>query len=127
MSIMKPERALAIGVYDYFASLTFGVAAATAAWFLVPDLLPTPLAMVMGMGVGVIAAFPLLGLFTYILGGFEIIVMSMQIGMIAGMIGVMMGDQPLAPVLMAGAAAGFAVQCVLDMANRALRGEVSHE
>ena len=124
---MRPERALAIGVYDYFASLTFGVAAATAAWFLVPDLLSTPLAMVAGMGVGVVAAFPLLGLFAYFLGGFEIIVMSMQIGMLAGMIGVMMNGESLLTMLGAGAGAGLAVQCVLDVADRMLRGEVSLE
>jgi hypothetical protein len=122
---MKAERAVAIAAYDYFAALTFGTAAALSAWFLVPDVLPTPVAMVAGMGVGTVAAFPLLGLFSFILGGFEIVVMSMQIGMLAGMVGVMIGDDGVLPVIMAGALTGLAIQFFLHLTDRALRGEVA--
>jgi hypothetical protein len=121
---MKAEHALAIRAFDYFAALTFGVAAALAARLLVPDLFLTPLAMVAGMSVGMVAAFPLLGLFMYILGGFEIIVMSMQIGMLAGMIGVVLGGASALTVVLAGAGAGLVIQLLLDAANQGLRGEV---
>ncbi len=121
---MKGKSAFAIGVFDYFAALSFGVVAALAAWLIVADRLPMPLAMVAGMGIGVVAAFPLFGLFLFLLGGFEIIVMSMQIGMLAGMLGAMLGSGPMAGAALAGAAAGLGVQLLLDVANRTLRGEV---
>ena len=121
---IKPERAVAIALYDYFAAATFGVAAALSAWALVPGLLPTPLAMLAGMGVGLVAAFPLLGVFSYLLGGFEIVVMSMQIGMLAGMVGGMMGGDGVAQVALAGAVTGLVIQGLLDVADRRLRGEV---
>lgn len=125
---MRPAHAFAIGAYDYFAAYTFGVVAATSAWLLVPDLLPMPVAMLAGMGVGVVSAFPLLGWFSYLLGGFEIIVMSMQIGMVAGMVGVMMGDGTIVPAVVAGGGTGLAIQFILDVADRRLRGEVlSHD
>ena len=122
---MKPERALAIEVYDYFAAISFGVISALSASFLVPGLLPIPLAMLAGMGVGLVAALPLLGLFSYLLGGFEVVVMSMQIGMLAGMVGVMMGQDGVTQVVLAGAMTGLVIQGLLDVANRALRGEVT--
>jgi hypothetical protein len=121
---MKPERAVALAVYDYFAAVTFGVGAALSASFLVPGLLPTPLAMLAGMGVGLVAAFPLLGLFSYLLGGFEIVVMSMQIGMLAGMVGVLIGEEGVAEIILAGAVTGLVIQGLLDVADRRLRGEV---
>ncbi len=123
---MKPEHAFAIGAYDYFAAYTFGVVAATSAWFVVPALLPMPLAMVVGMAVGVVSVFPLFGFFSYVLGGFEIIVMSMQIAMVTGMVGVMMGDGTIIPVVVAGGGTGLAIQFILDVANRRMRGEVIH-
>jgi hypothetical protein len=122
--LMKPERAVAIEAYDYFAAVTFGVTAALSASFLVPGPLPTPLAMLAGMGVGLVSAFPLLGLFSYLLGGFEIVVMSMQIGMLAGMVGVMMAEDGVTQIILAGAITGLVIQGLLDAANRALRGEV---
>lgn len=124
---MKPERALALGLYDYFAATTFGVAAASASWLLIPDAFGPILMMLAGMVVGLVAAFPLLGFFSYVMGGFEIIVMSMQIGMLAGMAGGMMIEESLGTAVTAGALVGLVVQCVLDVANRMLRGEVPHD
>ena len=121
---MKRRSAFAIGAFDYFAALSFGVMAALAGWLVVADRLPMPLAMPAGMGIGVVAALPLFGLFSFLLGGFEIIVMSMQIGMLAGMLGAMLGSGPMADAALAGAAAGLGVQLLLDVANRTLRGEV---
>ncbi len=124
MSTMTRLSAFAIGAFDYFAALSFGVVAALAAWLVVADRLPMPVAMPAGMVIGVVAALPLFGLFSFLLGGFEIIVMSMQIGMLAGMLGAMLGSGPMADAALAGAAAGLGVQLVLDVANRTLRGEV---
>ncbi len=121
---MKRQNAFAIGAFDYFAALSFGVVAALAAWLVVADRLPMPVAMLAGMVIGVVAALPPFGLFSFLLGGFEIIVMSMQIGMLAGMLGAMLGSGPMADAALAGAAAGLGVQLLLDVANRTLRGEV---
>jgi len=121
---MKSEHALAIRTFDYFAAVSFGAAAALAAWYLVPDFLPAPLAMVAGMVVGMVAAFPLLGLFSYLLGGFEILMMSLQIGMFAGMAGAMVGGDLVGPAAMAGVLTGGLVQFLLHMADRSLHGEV---
>lgn len=124
-AIMTPGRRVAIRTFDYFAALAFGATAALSSWYLIPDLLPTPLAMVAGMAVGLAAAFPLLGLFSFLLGGFEILVMSLQIGMFAGMMGPMVGGDALGPVAIVGALTGFAVQFLLHMTDRALHGEVT--
>lgn len=120
---MRAEHAVAIRAFDYLAAVCFGAGAAVASWYLVPDVLPAPFAMVLGMVVGMASAFPLLGLFSVLLGGFSIIVMSMQIGMFAGMIGAMaMGTT--VEVLGLGVMVGFVIQCVLHVADRVLQGEV---
>jgi hypothetical protein len=121
---MKTEQILAVRAYDTVASLCFGAAAGLAAWFVVPGSLPMPAAMVLGMVVGFVSAFPLLALFSFLLGGFEIIVMSMQIGMVAGMVGVMSGaDGPVA-VATVGALVGLTVHALLYLTSRVLHGEV---
>jgi hypothetical protein len=121
---MKLPSVFAVAAFDYFAALSFGVVAALAAWLVVPDPLPWPVAMLAGMAVGVLAALPPFGLFSFLLGGFEIIVMSLQIGMLAGMTGAMLGSGPMGDVVLAGGAAGLGVQFLLDVLNRTLRGEV---
>jgi hypothetical protein len=121
---MKRPSVFAIGAFDYFAAFSFGVVAALAAWLVVPDPFPMPVAMLAGMGIGVLAALPLFGLFSFLLGGFEIIVMSMQIAMLSGMIGAMLGSGPMGDAVLVGGAAGLGVQFILDVANRMLHGEV---
>ncbi len=122
---MKAEHASAIRTFDYLAAVSFGAAAALSSWYLVPEALPAPLAMIVGMGVGAASAFPLLGLFSFLLGGFEILVMSMQIGMLAGMTGVVIGGSTVARVAVAGAMTGLAIQLLLHLADRSLHGEVT--
>jgi len=123
---MKAEP-VAIRAFDYSAAVSFGAVAALASSFLVPDLLPTPFALLAGMVIGMASAFPLLGLFSWLLGGFEILMMSMQIGMLAGMLGVMTDSQGPARVALVGALTGLAVQLILHVADGALHGEVSCE
>ncbi|MCH7533144.1 MAG: hypothetical protein IIB36_15515 [Gemmatimonadetes bacterium] len=123
---MKAEP-VAIRAFDYSAAVSFGAVAALASSFLVPDLLPTPFALLAGMVIGMASAFPLLGLFSWLLGGFEILMMSMQIGMLAGMLGVMTDSQGPARVALVGALTGLAVQLLLHVADGALHGEVSCE
>lgn len=121
---MKRENAAAIRAYDYLAALSFGSMAALTAWWLIPASLPAPLAMLLGMGVGLMSAFPLLALFTLLLGGFEIVMMSMQIGMFAGMAGVMAGEAALVTAVLAGALMGLVVHVLLHVTDRVLHGEV---
>ena len=123
---MKAEP-VAIRAFDYSAAVSFGAVAALASSFLVPDLLPTPFALLAGMVIGMASAFPLLGLFSWLLGGFQILMMSMQIGMLAGMLGVMTDSQGPARVALVGALTGLAVQLLLHVADGALHGEVSCE
>jgi hypothetical protein len=122
---MKAEHASWIRAFDYSAALSFGAGAALASWFVVPDAIPAPVAMVAGMLVGVVAAFPLLGIFSFVLGGFEILVMSAQIGMIAGMVGAMTDSASAVQVAGGGALCGFMIQAVLHLADRSLHGEVT--
>lgn len=124
--IMKAEHAAWIRTFDYAAAVSFGAAAALTSWFVVPDALPAPVAMALGMLVGVVAAIPLLGLFSILLGGFEILVMSAQIGMIASMVGAMTGSGSAAHVAGAGALCGFIIQALLHLVDRSLHGEVMH-
>lgn len=121
---MKAEHATAILIFDYVAALTFGGVAAVTAWYVVPSSLPDPAAMVLGMIVGTISAVPVLGLFTFLLGGFEIVVMSTLIGMFAGMIGATMGGTDWSGHLLLGALIGFCLQTLLRVSDRRLRGEV---
>jgi hypothetical protein len=120
----RAEHAAAVRAYDYFAALSFGAAASLAAWWVVPEGLPGLVAMLLGMLVGIVAVAPLFALFSWILGGFEIIVMSMQIGMIAGMGGPMVSGGSAATIAIAGAAAGFLIQLLLHALDRAQHGEV---
>ncbi len=123
--MIRPEHAVAIRAFDYFAAASYGAVAALASWLLVPDVLPTPIAMIAGMVVGMAAAFPLLGLLSVLLAGLEVVMMSMQIGMFAGMVGAMLGAGPTALAAGAGVTTGLVVQLLLHVADRSLHGEVS--
>ena len=79
-----------------------------------------PIAMIIGM----IIALPLLMLFTSLLGGFEIIMVSMQVGMLAGMAGVMTPYNTLPGLLATGAVVGLLIQFLLHMSDIKLHGEV---
>ncbi len=124
---MRPEHAVAVRAFDYLAALTFGAASALTAWLVVPGALHFVLAMALGMVAGAVAAAPVLGLFTFLLGGFELVVMSLQIGMLAGMAGAMLGAGPAGRVALLGGLVGLLVQAVLHAADRALHGEARAE
>lgn len=113
-----------IRAFDYGASVCFGVVSALAAWIAVPEALATPLDVVLGMGVGLVAALPPLALFTWVLGGFEIVVLAMQVGMFAGMVGVMTSSTSALDVAGEGAMVGLLVQLLLHAVDRSLGGEV---
>ena len=54
--------------------------------------------------------------------------LPMPVAMVAGMVGVMMGDGMIVPAVVAGGGTGLAIQFILDVADRRLRGEVlSHD
>ena len=116
MSVGPAHRG-AIRAFDYLAAVSLGASAALGAWWLVPDALPGVLAMILGMLVGTLAAVPVFVLFTWLLGGFEIVMMAMQIGMIAG--------GTVASVAMAGAGVGLVIQMLLHALDRSLHGEVA--
>ena len=122
--MLKAEHAGAIRAFDYLAALTFGSVAAVTSWWLVPDSLPGIAAMLLGMVVGVVTALPILAVLTLMLGGFELIVMSMQIGMIAGMGGPMIAGGTALSVVGAGAGVGLVIQLLLHALDRSLHGEV---
>jgi hypothetical protein len=82
-----------------------------------------PLAMAAGMALGMVAAFPVLMVFGALLGGFEILMMSMQTGMLAGMAGVTAGSESPGILMLTGAAAGGVVQFLLHMTDLRLHGE----
>jgi hypothetical protein len=121
---MKPDHPLAIRAYDYMAAAAFGAGSALSVSLLVPDSLPLAAAMLAAMVVGVLSALPLLGLFTVLLGGFEILMMSVQIGMIAGMAGVMARGEPLGTAVLRGVVTGLVIQFLLHLADLRLHGPV---
>jgi len=118
------EHKLAIRAFDYVAALAIGAAAAVVAWWVVPDSLPGVLEMALGMVIGLITAVPLLAAFMVVLGGFEILMMSTQIGMVAGMAAPMIQGGTWGSVALAGAGIGLVVQLVLRALDRSLHGEV---
>lgn len=110
--------------FDYLAAGAFGAAGAGVAWLVVPS---TPLAvvdMLLGMVVGMIAAVPLLGLFSWILGGFEVVVVSLQAGMFSGMVGAMTASETIRDVVLEGLLVGLIVQLLVHAADRIVGGEV---
>jgi hypothetical protein len=124
MSVGPAHRG-AIRAFDYLAAVSLGASAALGAWWLVPDGLPGVLAMILGMVVGTLAAVPVFVLFTWLLGGFEIVMMAMQIGMIAGMGAPMIAGGTVTSVAMAGAGVGLVIQMLLHALDRSLHGEVA--
>lgn len=111
--------------FDYLAAACFGVAAAVASWALVPSALPWGAEMLLGMVVGVVSALPLLALFSWLLGGFEIVVLSAQVGMFAGMVGVMTNSSTAVDVAFEGILVGVLIQILIHTLDRSLGGEVS--
>lgn len=121
---MEPNHPYLLRLFDYFAALCFGVVAAIVTGYVIPASWPMIIAMPLAMILGMITTFPLLGLFTALVGGFEILMMSMQIGMLAGMVGVMSPNDTIFGLLTIGAATGFFIQFFLHIMDRRLHGEV---
>ncbi len=119
-----PAHPAALRLFDYACALSFGATAALAAWWLVPDGTPGALAMPLGMVVGVVAATPVLFLLNWILGGFEVLMLAMQIGMLAGMAAPMIRGGTPGSVALAGAGVGLVVQLLLHALDRSLHGDV---
>ncbi len=120
---MRPAHALFLRVSDYIFAIIYGVVATTASYYLIPDEWPMPLLMSAGMLVGTLSAFPLLAIFSVLLGGFEVIMMSMQIGMLGGMAGGIIGGASINLPLIAGASVGAAVQLFLHISDLKYHGE----
>lgn len=116
-----------VRAFDYVAAASFGAAAATAAWAVVPAAWPGLLEMGAGMAMGVLSVLPLFALFSWMLGGFEIIVLAMQAGMFAGMVGVMTSSPTPSDVAFEGVLIGLLVQLLLHGVDRSLEGEIPED
>ncbi len=121
---MKPKHSFLIRVYDYLAALVFGVVSATAVAFIIPAHWPVGVMMITGMLTGMLFALPVLIASTIILGGFELLMMSMQIGMFAGMTGVMAGSDDVTRLILAGALTGIGIHLILHIIDFLQHGEV---
>ena len=121
------EHAVVIRAFDYLAACAFGGAAAVGAWQLVPDGVGAVPGMLLGMLVGVVAVVPVLLVLSSILGGFELIVLSMQVGMLAGMTGSMTSSAQWLGVAGEGSIVGLLVQILLHAVDRSLSGEVQRD
>lgn len=119
------KQAVLLRAFDYGSAVCFGAAGALLSWFVVPTSLPLPSEMVLGMVLGVAGALPFLAILSWILGGFEIIILSMQVGMFAGMVGAMTTSTAVLDVAAEGAMVGLLIQILLHTADRSLGGEVS--
>ena len=121
-----PNRVL-VRAFDYLAAAAFGTVASVAASFIVPVSWHLLIAMLMGMVVGAISTLPLLAVFSWILGGFELLVLSMQAGMLAGMVGAMTGPGSFRDTAFEGLLVGLLVQSLIHAADHALAGEVTRD
>jgi hypothetical protein len=119
-----PAHPAAIRLFDYASAVAFGAVSALGAWWAVPETLPGVLSMALGMIVGLVAAVPLFAVLNWILGGFEIVMMAMQIAMLAGMAAPMIRGGTAGSVVVAGAGVGLVVQLLLHALDRSLHGEV---
>ncbi len=124
---MRPKHLGLIRAFDLLSSLSLGAVSALASSFLLPDAWWPPVAMIAGMGLGIVAALPVFGLLASLLGGFETVVMTMQVGMLAGMAGAMMRTSPSGLAALAGAGVGLAIHLLLRAYDRSLHGEVVGE
>lgn len=126
-ALPKVEHAVLIRGFDYVAAAALGVVAATTAEVLVPSPPHVLVEMLLGMVVGALSALPLLALFSWILGGFEIVVLSMQVGMLAGMMGAMTTSTSFRDVAFEGLIVGLLVQLLIHGVDRSMGGEVRRE
>lgn len=126
-ALPKVEHAILLRAFDYVAAAALGVVAATAAEALVPSPPHVLVEMLLGMVVGALSALPLLALFSWILGGFEIVVLSMQVGMLAGMMGAMTTSTSFRDVAFEGLIVGLLVQLLIHGVDRSMGGEVRRE
>lgn len=124
---VHPRHAALLRAFDYGAATCFGAAAAIGSWALVPSALPVVAQMLLGMVAGVGTALPALGLASWLLGGFEILVLFTQVGMVAGMVGAMTASDTTGDVAFEGMIVGLLVQLLLHLVDRSLRGEVSRD
>ena len=124
--IEGPKHAAAIRAFDYLVAATLGASAALGSWWVVPEMLPGVMGMLLGMLVGTLAALPAFVFFTWLLGGFEIVMMAMQIGMLAGMAAPMIAGGTAGSVALAGVGVGLMVHLLLHALDRSLHGEVGH-
>lgn len=126
-ALPQVENAVLLRAFDYVAAAALGVVAASAAWALVPAPPHMLVEMLLGMVVGALSALPLLAVFSWILGGFEIVVLSMQVGMVAGMMGAMTTSSSLGEVAFEGLMAGLLVQFLIHAVDRSMEGEVPRD
>lgn len=126
-ALPQVEHAAVLRAFDYVAAAALGVVAATAAEVLVPSPPHMLVEMLLGMVVGALSALPLLALFSWILGGFEIVVLSMQVGMLAGMMGSMTTSTSFRDVAFEGLIVGLLVQLLIHGVDRSMGGEVRRE
>ncbi len=123
-AVPQVENAAFLRAFDYVAAAALGVVAASAAWALVPAPPNILVEMLLGMVVGALSTLPLLAVFSWILGGFEIVVLSMQVGMAAGMMGAMTTSSSLGEVAFEGLMVGLLVQFLIHAVDRSMGGEV---
>ncbi|MDX1647702.1 MAG: hypothetical protein R3304_11210, partial [Longimicrobiales bacterium] len=95
------------------------------AWMAVPSDFHFLAQMLMGMVLGAVSTLPLVALFSWLAGGFEILVLSMQAGMLAGMTGAMTGSASPGGAAFEGLLVGLIVQLLLHALDRTLGGEVA--
>jgi hypothetical protein len=125
--IPGPEHPAAIRLFDYASALTLGAVSALGSWWLVPDALPGIVAMALGMVVGLVVAVPFFAVLNWMLSGFELVMVAMQVAMLAGMAAPMIRGGTPGSVALAGAGVGFVVQLLLHALDRSLHGEVEPE
>ena len=126
-AVPRVEHAALVRGFDYVAAGAFGAAASVLAAWIVPDTLHLLVEMALGMAVGMVAILPLLAFFSWLLGGFEIVVLSFQAGMVAGMVGAMTTSTAVEDIAFEGLLVGLLVQLLIHAVDRSVGGEVSRD
>jgi len=120
---MEPDNATFLRLLDYSVSVVYGAVSSLLVGLLVPDSWHILLGMIAGMLVAMAFLLPLAILLFIRLGGFQVLMSAMVIGMFNGMVIPMIHGVDLLTLLRFGIMFGIFIQFVLHMYDLKLHGE----
>jgi len=121
---MEPNNATFLRLLDYSASVIYGAVSSLLVGLLVPDSWNIILGMITGMFISMLFLLPIAVLLSTRLGGFQVIMPAMVIGMFNGMIIGMMSGADLLTLIRIGIILGVFIQFILHLYDLKLHGDI---